>query len=84
MEQLLCQFQCSVQTVTAATLTHTIGIFSAFILWATAVMFIKESGKGWIKMKASMIANRLTSDKTSFVKTMNKISNPQEVSKHSR
>ena len=62
MEQLLCQFQCPVQTVTAATLTLLTAVFSAFILWATTVRFIKESGKGWTKRKASVIANRLTSN----------------------
>ncbi|WP_024985871.1 hypothetical protein [Prevotella veroralis] len=62
MEQLLCQFQCPVQTVTAATLIHLTGIFSAFILWATTVRFIKESGKGWTKRTASVIANSLKCD----------------------
>lgn len=62
MEQLLCQFQCPIQTVTVATLILSAGIFSAFILWATSVRFIKESGKEWIKRKASLIANRLKCD----------------------
>jgi hypothetical protein len=62
MEQLPCQFQCPAQTVTAVTLTHTVGIFSAFIPSATTMSFIKESGKEWIKRKANLIANRLKYD----------------------
>jgi hypothetical protein len=62
MEQLLCQFQCPAQIATAATLTLLTGVFSAFILSATTVRFIKESGKEWIKRKASVIANRLKCD----------------------
>ncbi|WP_315363285.1 hypothetical protein [Prevotella jejuni] len=60
--QLLCQFQCPVQTVTAVTLILLTGVFSAFILSATTVIFIKESGKEWIKKKASVIANSLRCD----------------------
>jgi len=62
MEQLLCQFQCPAQIVTVATLTLPTGVFSAFIPSATIVRFIKESGKEWIKRKASVIANRLKCD----------------------
>jgi len=56
MEQLLCQFQCPVQIATAVTLTLLTGVFSAFILSATTVKFIKESRKEWIKRKAGVIA----------------------------
>ncbi|WP_315331863.1 hypothetical protein [Prevotella histicola] len=62
MEQLLCLFQCPAQIVTAATLTLLTGVFSAFILSATTVRFIKEYGEGWIKRKASVIANSLRCD----------------------
>jgi len=62
MEQLLCQFQCPAQIATAVTLTLLTGVFSAFIPSATTMSFIKESGKEWIKKKASVIANRLKCD----------------------
>jgi len=62
MKHLLCQSQCPAQIATAATLTLLIGVFSAFIPSATTVSFIKESGKGWIKREASVIANRLKCD----------------------
>jgi len=42
MEQLLCQFQYPVQIATAATLTLLTGVFSAFILSATTVRYIKK------------------------------------------
>lgn len=74
MEQLLCQFQCPAQIATAATLTLQAGKFSVFILSATTVRFIKEYGKGWIKKKASVKANKLTCDRYSFGKTTNQVS----------
>ena len=74
MEQLLCQFQCPAQIATAATLTLQAGKFSVFILSATTVRFIKEYGKGWIKKKASVKANKLTCDRYSFGKTTSQVS----------
>ena len=74
MEQLLCQFQCPVQIATAVTLSLLTGVFSAFILSATTVRFIKESGKGWTKKKASVKANKLTCDRYSFGKTTSQVS----------
>ena len=74
MEQLLCQFQCPAQIATATILTLQAGKFSVFILSATTVRFIKEYGKGWIKKKASVKANKLTCDRYSFGKTTNQVS----------
>lgn len=50
------------QIATAVTLTLLTGVFSAFIHSAITVKFIKESGKEWIKRKASVITNRLKCD----------------------
>ena len=74
MEQLLCQFQCPVQIATVVTLTLPAGVFSAFIPSATTMRFIKEYGKGWIKKKASVKANKLTCDRYSFGKTTSQVS----------
>ena len=74
MEQLLCQFQCPVQIATAITLTLLTGVFSDFILSATTVRYIKDSGKEWKKRKASVKANKLTCDRYSFGKTTSQVS----------
>ena len=74
MEQLLCQFQCLVQIATAVTLILLTGVFSAFILSATTVRYIKGSGKEWKKRKASVKANKLTCDRYSFGKTTSQVS----------
>ena len=42
MDELLCQIQYPVQIATAATLTLLTGVFSAFILSATTVRYIKK------------------------------------------